>query len=65
MKALIFKGYINITPCPRNIDARIYVKLKKPMNKYSENLCYTDIEPGQKVYQLPCDRKNIIGLFIR
>lgn len=64
MKALIHYNKIIISPYPVLGGMRLWVRLKKALNEYSEPLCYTEIYPTQKTYDLPCPCSNILGLYI-
>lgn len=65
MIARIFKNQIHITPKPTSNEGKLFVSFKSPLNEYSYPKAYTNINSGQKVYELPeTNRKNITGVFI-
>ena len=65
MKAFIYKERIRVSPVPKMDGYRLWVWLKKPLNKENKPYVYADVNKGQKFYSLPCPLDNIIGVVIK
>lgn len=67
MKATIYKGkFIVVKPTPReNITNGLRIKTTGGIDRLSQKETMTDINAGQKIYELPKIPRNIItGVFI-
>ena len=64
MKAVIQRGRIRIKPVPKE-KGKLVVVLKKALNEHSLPIVHTNINIGQKFYDLPCQLDNIVSLYIK
>lgn len=65
MRAEIIRERIRVIPVPKENGYKLWIWLRKPLNKGNKPYVYADIEKGQKWYTLPCPLDNIQGVVIK
>lgn len=65
MKAVFQRERIRVKPVPTVDGFMLWVWLKKPLSEGSKPFVYSDINKGQKFYELPCPLENINGVGIK